>query len=247
MNTLPTPDPSERVDVAPPRRSTTRRNAVLGVAGGLLAGGTIGLLVAAPTFTSAAPALGVSDNVEQDVEGDEQGDVPAAEPDEDAAGVPGTRLRDALQPLVDDGTITSEQADAVAEHLATEVPGGGERRGGWGRRHPGFDGEVVAEAIGIDVAELREQLRAGSSIADIATANGVAPQAVIDQLVAEVDRHLDLAVEGGRLTEAEAAEKLAAAEERITARVNGERPTRRGASDEPAEQPADDDASTTDS
>ena len=29
----------------------------------------------------------------------------------------GTRLRDALQPLVDDGTITAEQADAVVAQL----------------------------------------------------------------------------------------------------------------------------------
>ena len=73
------------------------------------------------------------------------------------------------------------------------------------------------------------------SIADIATANGVDVQTVIDTLVTEAQEHLDLAIENGRLTAAEAATKLDDLNERITARVNGERPAR----------PAVEDADTT--
>jgi hypothetical protein len=47
-----------------------------------------------------------------------------------------------------------------------------------------------------------------------------------DALVAEATAHLDEAVENGRLTEAEAAERAADLTERITARVNGEHPAR---------------------
>ena len=45
-------------------------------------------------------------------------------------------------------------------------------------------------------------------------------------MVAGAGSHLDLAVENGRLTEDEAAERLGEVTERITARVNGERPGR---------------------
>ena len=141
----------------------------------------------------------------------------------------GTRLRETLQELVDAGTITATQADAVTEHLVAQMPERGDHRGEHradrGRR-PGMDGEVVAELLGIDLADLRSGLRAGQSIADLAEANGVDVDTVIDALVAEAAGHLDLAVENGRLTEAEAAEQLVDVTERITARVNGERPAR---------------------
>jgi hypothetical protein len=193
---------------------STRRYATIGVTGGLLAGGAIGLLVAAPAFTSAA-----TDTTLPAVE--------ESEPTETSGPArSGVRIREALESLVEDGTITAEQADAVADHLAAQLPARGDRPGRWLQRRPGFDGEVVAEIVGIDVSELREQLREGSSIADIATANGVDPQTVVDALVAEGQEHLDLAVENGRLTEEEAAEKTATLEERVTDRVNGERPAR---------------------
>ena len=60
----------------------------------------------------------------------------------------------------------------------------------------------------------------------MAAANDVDVQTVIDALVAEATAHLDEAVENGRLTEAEAAERAADLTERITARVNGEHPAR---------------------
>jgi hypothetical protein len=49
-------------------------------------------------------------------------------------------------------------------------------------------------------------------------------QTVIDALVAAANDSLDAAVESGDLTEAEAAERSADLEARITAHVNGERP-----------------------
>jgi len=202
----------------------TRRSSTIGLTAGLLAGGAIGLFALAPTFSNAAtadpPQLQDSAPDESDTTTDGSDDV--------ASGArPGAteRLRDALQPLVDDGTIDAEQADAVASHLAELRPDHGDHRHRPGLR-PGFDGEVVADLIGIDVESLREELRSGSTIAEIAEANGVDPQTVIDALVEEGTAHLDLAVESGRLTDAEAAEMAAQLEERVTARVNGERPSR---------------------
>jgi len=47
-------------------------------------------------------------------------------------------------------------------------------------------------------------------------------------MVSEASDHLDEAVANGRIDEAEAAEKLAQIEERITAGINGEFPGRPG-------------------
>lgn len=242
MNT-PTSDPTATPHPTPSGRR--RRGTVLGVGAGVLGGGLIGLAMTVPTFTNAAgqdtgdtgdtivAALQDTDTTDDTSDtsdtSDATGDDTASDTASDAARPDrGERLRESLQALVDDGTVTTAQADVVAEHLAAQLPertGHRGRRGGFGGR-PGMDGEVVAELLGIDAAELRSSLRDGASIADLAEANGVDVQTVIDALVAEAESHLDLSVENGRLTEDEAAERLVDVTERITARVNGERPTR---------------------
>lgn len=132
------------------------------------------------------------------------------------------KIREALQSLVDDGTIDSAQADAVASTLAESGPRGGPG----GHRGRGQGLEVVAEAIGIDSDALREALQSGQTIAEVAEANGVDPQVVVDAMVANISEKLDEAVESGRLTQEEADERKADAPERAEARVNGERPER---------------------
>lgn len=74
-----------------------------------------------------------------------------------------------------------------------------------GRRGPGRGEflETAASVIGVTADDLKAALKSGQSIADVATANGVDPQAVIDALVAE------------------ATDKVT---ERITAKVNGVKP-----------------------
>ena len=242
MNTSMNTSPSNTPGDGTPRR---RRGTILGVGAGLIGGGLVGLAMTVPTFTSAASEdTGVAVVAQTDSDtttgetttgetttgetttGDTTtGDTTTGDTTTGAAER-GTRLRDMLQELVDAGTITAAQADAVTEHLVAQAPERGEHRGDRGRR-PGMDGEVVAELLGIDVAELRSGVRAGQSIAELAEANGTDVQTVIDALVDEAASHLDLAVGNGRLTEDEAAEKLVDVTERITARVNGERPARR--------------------
>ena len=97
-----------------------------------------------------------------------------------------------------------------------------------GRQHsgPARDGEVIADLLGIDVETLHDEFRAGNSIVDIAEANDVDPQTVIEALVAEAEGHVDLMVEDGRLTDDEAATMNERIAEMVTARVNGERPGR---------------------
>lgn len=82
--------------------------------------------------------------------------------------------------------------------------------------------EVVTELLGIDAETLRDELRGGSTLAEVAEANGVDVASLVDALVAEATDRVDQAVEAGRIDAAEATDKLADIEERITERVNGE-------------------------
>lgn len=137
---------------------------------------------------------------------------------------PAERIAGHLSPLVDDGTITGDQALAVGEYLAEHAP----RRHGDQHRPRvaviAFD--VVADTIGIDMEALREALGEGQTIAEVAEANGVSGQTVIDALVAALDARLDGAVENGRITEEQKAEHLIAATEKITTAVNDGLPER---------------------
>lgn len=219
------------------RRNVTsgkRRGVTIGVAGGLLAGTAAGLVFGVPGLTSAAssdvtvtPAA-----VVQQVEDD--GSASAT----DAPAEMGTRLRETLQPLVDAGTITSAQADAVTTHLVENRPERGERASGPGERHGGHGmfargvaSEALTDLLGLDAQELRQQLRDGTTLAEIAEAQGVDPQAVVDELVGELEERVDNAVENGRIDQAEADEKLAEAEAKIADMVQNGRPDRDAAAD----------------
>lgn len=127
------------------------------------------------------------------------------------------RIRGLLDDLVTDGTITSAQADAVAEHLAQSAFHAGHGRG---RLLMGL--EVAADAIGIDRAALIDALRDGQTIAEVAAARGVEAGTVIDALVNQYQQKLDELVAAGSITADEAAERAAAAADRITGLVNGE-------------------------
>ena len=160
-----------------------------------------------------------------------------------------------LDEAVTEGRLTQEEADAkraeLAERITTMVnEGRPERPEGEGPgRHHGPRLDAAAEVIGVEVDALREALMSGQTLAEVAQANGVDPQVVIDALVAEANAHLDEAVTEGRLTQEEADAKRAELAERITTMVNegrperpeGEGPGRRGpARDEaPEDAPAD--------
>ncbi len=208
-----------------------RRGLTIGLAGGLLAGTAAGLVFGVPGLSSAASDSGVTAALVQQTDETD----PATDPAIDAGNVePGARLRESLQELVDEGTITAEQADAVATHLVENRPERGEFGEGHGRgghHGPGMFGrgvasEALTDLLGIDAQELRQQLRDGATLAEIATAQGVEPTAVIDELLAEVEERVTNAVENGRIDQAEADEKLAEAETRITDMVNNGRPDR---------------------
>ena len=223
-------------NVNPTGRSGVNRAVAAGLTLGLIGGTAAGLVFGVPGLTSAASsdvAVQPAAIVQQVDDTDPPADAPV-----DAPAEVGTRLRDTLQSLVDDGTITAEQADAVTAHLVENRPerdGRGEGRGegrAEGRsegRGPGMFGrgvtsEALTDLLGLGAQELRQQVRDGATLAEIATAQGVETQAVIDELVGELTERLANAVENGRLDQAEADEKLADAEAKITDMVDNGRP-----------------------
>jgi len=139
-----------------------------------------------------------------------------------------SRIASELAGLVSDGTITQEQADKVAETLASTMPAGG-GHGGRGGHGGGFGGlTAAATAIGVTEDELRTELEAGKSIAAVAEANGVSEQTVIDAIIAEAKAHFAEEVASGEHTQAEVDAKLADLETRVKTLVETEGLPQRG-------------------
>ncbi len=84
--------------------------------------------------------------------------------------------------------------------------------------------ESITDALGISADELQAAREAGQSVADIAAAQGVELQSVIDALVSDAQARIDVKVAAGDIDAERAAEISDSLVERVTARVNGERP-----------------------
>ena len=139
-----------------------------------------------------------------------------------------SRIADDLAGLVSDGTLTQEQADKVAETLASTMPAGG-GHGGRGGHGGGFGGlTAAATAIGITEDELRTELEAGTSVAAVAEAHGVSEQTVIDAIITEAKAHFAEEVAAGEHTQAEVDAKLADLETRVKTMVETEGLPERG-------------------
>ena len=85
---------------------------------------------------------------------------------------------------------------------------------------------VVTTTIGIDRPTLREELRSGKTVAEIANEHNVAPQTVIDALVTAATKRLDAAVAAGHLSAARASKIEQRLPDRITKLVNNWHPKR---------------------
>lgn len=122
-----------------------------------------------------------------------------------------------LDQAVKDGVLTREQADAIkaARRRSGHVLGGPRMHGGPPRLRGGGRGahglglrrglmRELAGALGTTPAKLREQLRAGDSLADVAKANGMSLDDVRSAVNAAVKRRLDKAVDDGDLTRRQA-------------------------------------------
>lgn len=137
--------------------------------------------------------------------------VASAEPD----SVPEATVETSVEAETSDaGFARIQDVDGEAPDAATE--------GRRSHRRGGCNVDTAAEAIGIEAEDLKGQLEAGATIAEVAEANGVSVDTVIDAMVDAKTERIAEKVEAGRITEDEADEKLAELEDRITDRVIGE-------------------------
>jgi hypothetical protein len=116
-------------------------------------------------------------------------------------------IRDRLQGLVDDKTLTDAQADKVAETLG-EKGGPFDRRGGHGP-HLFFGGPSLAGAaavLGMSEDDVREALRNGTTLKELAEQKGKSVDDLVAAITKSANERIDQAVEDGRLTQEQATE-----------------------------------------
>lgn len=179
--------------------------AAAAVAFSVLTGGGAGALMFAPTIVGAQTSGGSSTTTPS---------TPAT-PD---------WVTGALKPLVDAGTITQAQADAVSGALKDARPPHGPK--GIGAKGLGNGLAAAASALGVTEQELHTALHSGQTIADVARSKNVDPQKVIDAVVAAQKTAIEQAVTDGKLTRAQADEILANVADRVTSMVNDAHPMR---------------------
>ncbi len=151
-----------------------------------------------------------------------QDDVDPVEETETVRPEFGERITEALQPLVDDGTLTDSQVDAVVGALEEARPEDGGRRGHGQRGNRGAGAGVVADILGLEGSDIRDALQDGSTIADLAAEQGVSTDDIVDALVEAAEERVAGALESGRIDQEKADEILANAEQHAEDVVNGD-------------------------
>lgn len=122
---------------------------------------------------------------------------------------------DRLADAVESGRFTQEQADEIAERIES-----GEFVGRQGRRGHGNKLGSLTEALGIEADELRAGFEAGQTLAEIAEANGISSDDLIDTLVTQFNERIDAKLADGSIDAEKAEEIRSNIEERITEKVN---------------------------
>jgi hypothetical protein len=141
-------------------------------------------------------------------------------------------IREALKGLVDDKTLTDEQADKVADALGKSDavrgfgPGGPGFRGGGGLlgvEGPAAD-EAAAKVLGMSVADLRAALRDGSTLAELAKKQGKDVDTLVSALVEVAKARIAEGVKAGKITQETANQIEKTLEQRVRTVVQNGRP-----------------------
>ena len=125
--------------------------------------------------------------------------------------------------------VTSDTTESGETGPAFGHRGHGDR----GPRGGGLTGDV-AEELGIDTEAFRESLADGATIAEALEAQGVSSDDATAAIKAEMEERLSEAVADGKLTQEEADEKLAEADERIAEMLESTPANREFARNHPA-------------
>ncbi len=147
-----------------------------------------------------------------------------------------------LDAAVAAGTLSQERADAAyakaqeaLPKLMAEVPTGDRLRDAAKFRIGKGLFQSAADTIGVEIQALIDEVRAGKTIAAVATENNVLPQTVVDNAIAQASTRIDQAVTDGKITAEKGAEMKAKLSERITKFVNEvHEPKNRGQGQRPA-------------
>lgn len=112
-----------------------------------------------------------------------------------------------LDQAVQTGKLTQDKADSFKAKLADQMKKRVEQKGFKGDQNHKFKGgsfKDLASVLGVNQQDILTQLKAGQSLAEIASAHNVTEQTLIDQLVKDSTRKIDQAVQTGKLTQAKA-------------------------------------------
>jgi polyhydroxyalkanoate synthesis regulator phasin len=132
---------------------------------------------------------------------------------------PAGRFADALAGLVSKGTITQQQADAVSEALTDSwEQERAEREADRAARKAEIDA-LLKDTLDMDADAVREQIRAGRTLREVA---GDSADKLAAGMLNLVGKRLDAAVKDGRITQSQAEETLSRAKTRADAWVAGE-------------------------
>jgi hypothetical protein len=207
-----------------------------GLAGPAGPGFGLGKPAIADEIAAAARYLGLS---EADLrtklrDGQSLADVAKAQ-GKDVAGLK-TAILDAakadLDKAVADKKLTQSQADDIANGLKAHIDDIVDANVKLRFRGPGMrfgfgaDAAAAAKYLGLDASALRDKLRNGQSLADVAKAQNKDVQGLEDAIVASQKARLDQAVSDKKLTQSQADDMLAKLESRVDDLVNTKPPDR---------------------
>ena len=115
--------------------------------------------------------------------------------------------------MVANGTITQSQADAITKAAEAARAAG---KAKFDKDRAALD-SIITSTLGISLDTLKTRIKAGETLAAIA---GDKKDALINALIAEINKQIDAAVSAGKLTAAQATAQKAKTTERVTNMVN---------------------------
>jgi len=113
-----------------------------------------------------------------------------------------------------------EQVDPLLQEVPQDEESENEGRRNGRRGHRGDRGAALAELLGLETDELRDAFQAGSTLAEVAEANGVDREALVDAIVTAKTEKINEKVASGDLDAADAQERLDGLEERVNERID---------------------------
>ena len=116
-------------------------------------------------------------------------------------------------------SVTVLNTSATSSNVAQQAAG---MRGG--PQGQSKDVAAIAAVLKLTEAELKTQMQSGKTLAQIATAQSVSVQSVINVLVADMQAHIAEELASGKITQAQATTKLASVTAKATERVNSVQP-----------------------